>query len=81
VNPLDLIKRKPGPRSRTDQIAELEAATANLVPEQVHRMPSSDDEPVVLERPGPKLDPAGAATILDRPPTVGINPRFRPHGR
>lgn len=81
VNPLDLIKRKQGPRSRADQIAELEAATANLVPEQAHRMPSSDDEPVVLERPGPKLDPAGAATILDRPPTVGINPRFRPHGR
>jgi len=82
VNPMDLIRRKPGqqPRTRADQIAELEAAVTNLVPEQVHR-PSTLDADVVLEKPTPKLDPEGAASILDRPPVAGINPRYRPHNR
>jgi hypothetical protein len=29
----------------------------------------------------PKLDPAAAQAILDKPPTGGINPRFRPSPR
>jgi len=83
VDPMELIRRKPGPRTRADQIAELEAATANLAAIATPELPSKpvDSDQVVLEKPQARLDPNGAASILDKPPIVGINPRFRPHGQ
>lgn len=34
-----------------------------------------------LSEPAIKFDPTAASQILDKPPTIGINPRFRPHSR
>lgn len=86
ADPMEMIRRKtPAPKTRAAQIAELEAATANLKaqldePPDLPPKPQDADE-VILEKPQPQIDPQAAASILDQPPVVGINPRYKPHGR
>lgn len=79
----------PAPPSRSAKIAALEggaevefptALPSNLGLLPVVR-PDQQQEPVEITHKRPAVDPQAAAGILDRPPTAGINPRFRPPQR
>lgn len=85
--------RDPMPVNLPDQ----QAVTANRrpgapPPDQVHDLSKrtsrfaaiealDDDAPVVLQ-PEPRVDRDGVQTIVDKPPVVGVNPKFvSPHSR
>lgn len=71
--------------------ADMSPTTANWrqsapPPDQVHTLSRSDrvaalealdDAPVILQRES-RVDPDGAAEIMDRPPNVGLNPKYVP---
>lgn len=65
---------------RTAQIAALEGAVDSSSPQPVAvpRAPKGDE---VAELAPSGVDGAALADIMDKPPVVGINPRFRPPGR
>ena len=70
--------------SRTAQIADLEGGVGALALPPTEAVPPplrSSTEVAVLERKGDALDPRAAAGIIERPPTGGINPRYKPPSR
>ena len=71
--------------ARASALAALEA-DADLVGALDASMPAAAHprpEPQVMELGGSqaRLDPSGAASIIDQPPPAGINPKFRPPSR
>lgn len=69
---------------RTAQIADLEGDPALAPappPTAVLPPPTRPSEVATLERKAPVLDPRAAAAIIEKPPTGGINPRYRPPQR
>jgi hypothetical protein len=74
-----------GPRTRSAVIEELESAglPGGLPPppQSTFSRPASADEIVEVAQPDPKREGKGAMTVFERPPTGGLNPRFRPPPR
>lgn len=75
VNPV--IPASPAALKRAAEIAALEG-DFSAEPEPAIQ---GGTEVAELTRVQPKLDPAALAPIFDQPPTLGLNPRFRPPQR
>ena len=74
--PQQLLDAASSSNTRTSQIAALETEFDGVPLPPV----ANSEVPVVeLSKPAPKLDGPGIKSIIDRPPTAGINPRFRRH--
>lgn len=73
----------PQLRGRAAELAAIEAGALVDVPQTPVGFPPrpSPDEIPMLSREQSGADPRGVASILDQPPMVGVNPRFRPPPR
>ena len=72
VEPTQAVLRK------ASQIQELEGSLPDLGGEPVA---TTRTAATVLASQQPKKDPKAAAALVDQPPVVGINPRYRPQQR
>jgi hypothetical protein len=78
------IQNSAGMTGRSAEIAALEAQLDPTMAEPIEpvaRPPSQRDDVPVLERRAKPLDAGAASTIIDPPPPVGLNPRYKPHQR
>jgi hypothetical protein len=67
------------PTRRGAEIAELESSVApGLTEQQMAPRTASQQEIPELIRKQPTVDGSKVSQILDRPPTAGLNPRYRP---
>lgn len=63
--------------NRASQIAALEGQLDPEALAQPAPFPLQQVEVAELSKPAPRLDGGGLKSILNQPPTVGLNPRFR----